>query len=221
MRKERNTVAVAIALSAMMVLPGFSLLAVAGDLGYYGEPAGALQVAAPPGTGPDILYIKFDGIDGETQEKNHVAWSNALSFSQVHAASDSGTDGMRRAAGVIFEDVVVTKEIDKASPKLAEAVCKGTVFPSVQIHVTREFPDGSKTYYACELKTVFVTSYETVFTQEVSPGGSSQGGEMPPLEEISLSFGEIKATYTEYDETGRAKGNVEYSWKIGESRSPL
>jgi type VI secretion system secreted protein Hcp len=35
-----------------------------------------------------------------------------------------------------------------------------------------------------------------------------------PVEEITISFSEIKVTYTEYDSRGNKKGNVEYSWKV-------
>jgi hypothetical protein len=40
-----------------------------------------------------------------------------------------------------------------------------------------------------------------------------------PMEEISLNFEEIKVTYTECDTTGKAKGNIEYSWKVEEGES--
>jgi len=37
---------------------------------------------------------------------------------------------------------------------------------------------------------------------------------------LSLNFEEIKVTYTECDpSTGKAKGNVEYSWKVEEGES--
>jgi type VI protein secretion system component Hcp len=57
---------------------------------------------------------------------------------------------------------------------------------------------------------VLVTSY--------SIGGSGQAEDVP-TEEFSINFEEIKVTYTECDNTGKKKGNVEYSWKVeaGES----
>jgi type VI secretion system secreted protein Hcp len=107
-----------------------------------------------------------------------------------------------------MEDIVVVKELDKASPKLAEAVCGGKVFPRVEIHVTASYTDaGRVTYYAYDLKNVLISSYH------ISGGGQSED---VPTEEISLGFEEMKVTYTETDETGASKGNVEYEWKVAE-----
>ena len=108
----------------------------------------------------------------------------------------------------MLEDITCTKELDKASPKLAESVCKGKVFPKVEIHLTASYTDsGRVTYYAYELKNVQVASYHV--------GGQGQS-ESVPVEDFTLNFEEIKVTYTENDSKGKKKGNVEYSWKVEE-----
>jgi type VI secretion system secreted protein Hcp len=105
----------------------------------------------------------------------------------------------------------VTKELDKSSPKLAEAVCKGKVFPKVEIHLTASYTDaGRVTYYAYELKNVQVVDYN------ISGSGQSDA---VPAESMSLNFEEIKVTYTEADSKGKKKGNVEYEWKVEEGEA--
>ena len=156
-------------------------------------------------------YIKFDGLDGECQDKDHKNWSDLLSFSQPIHKPGGGTGATRRRGDVVLEDVVVTKELDKASPKLAEAVCKGRVFPKVEIHVTASYTDaGRVTYYAYELKNVQVCSYNI--------NGSGQSDQVP-VEDMSLNFEEIKVTYTENDAKGKKKGNIEYTWKVEEGEA--
>ncbi len=114
----------------------------------------------------------------------------------------------RRSGNVVFEDIVVVKELDKASPKLAEAVCKGEVFPKVEIHLTRSYTNtGLVTYYTYELNNVLIVGYRI---------GGSGYSENIPTEEISLSFEEIKVTYTETDEGGVPRGNVVYEWRVEE-----
>ena len=154
-------------------------------------------------------YIKFDGMDGETLDKDHKGWSDLLSFSQaIHQPGSGGTGATRRRGDVILDDISCSKEMDKASPKIAEAVCKGKVFPKVEIHLTASTTDaGRVTYYAYELTNVMVTSYNV--------GGSGQSEDVP-AEDFSLNFEEIKTTYTEVDATGSSKGNTEYSWKVEE-----
>ena len=154
-------------------------------------------------------YIKFDGVDGEAQDKDHKGWSDIASFSQgLHQPGGAATGPTRRRGDVIMDDIAVSKELDKASPKISEAVCKGKVFPKVEIQLTASYTDaGRVTYYAYELKNVLVTSYNI--------GGSGQSEDVP-MEDFSLNFEEIKVTYTEVDNTGKKKGNVEYSWKVEE-----
>jgi len=157
-------------------------------------------------------YIKFDGIDGEAQDTSHKNWSDVLSFSQaIIQPGGSSTGPTRRRGDVILEDLSVSKELDKASPKIAESVCKGKVFPKVEIHLTASYTDaGRVTYYAYELKNVLVTSYNI--------GGSGQSEDVP-TENFSLNFEEIKVTYTEADSKGKKKGNVEYAWKVEEGEA--
>lgn len=155
-------------------------------------------------------FIKFDGVDGEAQDKSHKGWSDILSFSQGLSQPGAGATGpTRRRGDVIVHDIQVTKELDKASCKLAESICLGKVFPKVEIHLTASYTDaGRVTYYAYELKKVLVTSYNV--------GGSGQSEDVP-TESFSLNFEEIKVTYTENDSAGKKKGNIEYKWKVEEA----
>ncbi len=155
-------------------------------------------------------FIKFDGVDGEAQDKDHKGWSDIAQFSQVIHKPGTGTGPTRRRGDVVLEDMLVSKEIDKASPKLAEAVCNGKVFPKVEIHCTASYTDaGRVTYYAYELKNVQVVNY--------SISGHIQADSVP-MEDVTLNFEEIKVTYTETDSAGKKKGNVEYTWKVEEGK---
>ena len=181
-------------------------------------------------------YVKFEGIDGESKDKDHEYWSEIVSFSQSIIQPGGGATGTTRQRGdVVLEDIVVVKQLDKASPKLAEAICKGKVFPKVEIHLTGP-SDGSTcqgTFYAYELKNVMITSYKVSGSNPLAYALIALAPDitMPstepfvvqavdaPLEEISLSFEEIKVTYTECDSSGKTKGNIEYSWKVEEAES--
>lgn len=156
-------------------------------------------------------YIKFDGVEGEANDKDHKGWSDLASFGQgIHQPGSGATGATRRRGDVIMDDLSCSKELDKASPKIAESVCKGKVFPKVEIHLTASITDaGRVTYYAYELKNVAVTSYNV--------SGSGQSEDVP-MEDFSLNFEEIKVTYTENDSKGKTKGKVEYNWKVEEGQ---
>jgi type VI secretion system secreted protein Hcp len=156
-------------------------------------------------------FIKFDGVDGEAKEKNHKKWSNIIAFNQgMHLPEGESTGPARRRGGVFLDDIVVRKKLDKASPKIAEGVLKGKVFPKVEIHVTSSYADvGRMTYYAYELKNAMVTSYN------ISRGNKPK---QLPVEELAMNFEEIKVTYTEVNKKGEIAGNVEYSWNVERGR---
>jgi type VI secretion system secreted protein Hcp len=138
-------------------------------------------------------YIKFDGVDGEAVEQGHTAWSDLVSLSQgLHQPGGGATGQSRRRGDVVLEDVTCVKELDKASPKLAEAVCGGRVFPKVTIHLTRAHQGKQTTYFIVTMTTVQISSYAV--------GGLVVGEELP-VEEFSLNFEEIKVTYVVLDES--------------------
>ena len=145
-------------------------------------------------------YLKFDGVDGEAVDKDHKGWIDIESFSQTITRENSDSTSANFRGAATLGDIVVAKELDKSSPKLAESLLIGKVFPKVEIHLTSS---AGATYYAYELTNVMVTSYSI-----------SGDADQIPMEEFSLNFGEIKVTYTEMDSEGNKKGNVEYSWNV-------
>lgn len=157
------------------------------------------------------LFIKFDGVDGECNDKDHKSWSDLLSFSWGLNKAGAGATGQTRRRGVVtVQDVVASKEYDKASPKLAESVCTGKVFPKVEIHDTTTYGEGNRAVFLkYELKNVMVSSFHV---------NAAGGGDAVPVETISLNFEEVKQTYVEYDAKGSKKGNVEMGWKVEEGQ---
>lgn len=161
---------------------------------------------AGPGLAADGGFIKFEGIDGESRDRDHRNWCDLVSFNHsIHQSEALGSRGTSRRRGTVeVEDLVVVKKLDKASPKLEDAVARGRAIPKVEIHVV----SNGRTYYEYELTNVMVSSYSISV-----PEPSSE----PPVEEVSLQFEEIKVTYSEFDETGRLVGKVEFEWSADNS----
>ncbi len=207
MKMQRNQAKIGIGAGALLALLGLSLVAFAGDLQINrppmprtgGAPAGS--AGAPSGV-PTAIYLWFDGIPGESTDKGHVDWSEALSFDQslTIAAATSGGMGAGRP---VLKDIVVTKVLDRASPKLALAACQGSHHKKVRLDVTRGGAAGGRVFYAYEFTDVLITSYH------ISGTAGAQG---LPVEEISFSYGEIKGTYTEFDGKGNPKPGITWSY---------
>lgn len=150
---------------------------------------------------PGAAFIKFDGVDGEVTDVGHAGWSGLLSFS--HRAQRIG--GTTREATTVVDPFVVSKELDKSSPKLAEAVLSGKPIPAVTLHDTRTLNGARQVYLSYELKNVLVSSYS------MAGNGS---GDATPTEQLSLNFEEIKVTYTIFDAAGRKTGEVSTTYKV-------
>jgi type VI secretion system secreted protein Hcp len=158
-------------------------------------------------------FLKLNGIDGECTDDKHKNWIEVLSFScgvsQPLGQSRSGGGG---AGGQRCDhsDFSIVKTLDKASPKLFLYTCNGTHIPDVTVALHRATGDKQK-YMEYKMEDVLVTG--------IRPGGSSQGGEPLPLEEVSFNYGKITWTYTATDhKTGKAAGDVPAWWSVVENK---
>jgi len=163
------------------------------------------QASTTTDGGGNKIFLNVAGISGESIDGKHADWIDVLSFS--HGISQpAGTSGITRSAERSeHRDFIITKELDKSSPKLALFCCNGTHITEVVIEVCRA--DTSEKYMQYTLTDVIVTS--------ISQSGASQDSAARPVEEISLRYGRIDWSYTETDYmTGKSKGNVEAYWDV-------
>lgn len=158
------------------------------------------------------VFAKYDGIDGESNEARHDKWVEVLSLDWgVHRPGGATTGQSRRRGSAIVDDMVLTIEYEKAAPKLLEKCLRGEVVPKLDIELTATYGGQRVTYLKYELKMVMVTSYH------VSASGDDEAG--PPMVTVANNFEEVKVTYTEFDDKGRAAGDVvtEYKAERGEA----
>lgn len=165
------------------------------------------------------VFAKYDGIDGESESSdgNHDKWIDVLS---VDWGMHKDKAKKKKPAKNVIDNFQMTMEYEKSSPKLLEAALTGKVIPKLEIQLTKiGCPDPPRsdtctsmeqvTYLKYELINVRVTSYD------VNGSGGADEITLPPTVVLSNNFEEIKVTYTEYDDEGKNKGNVETEHKIG------
>ncbi len=136
------------------------------------------------------VFAKFDGIDGESEDANHDKWINVLHIDWgAHKPGGAATGQSRRRGGTVVEDVTLTIEYEKASPKLLEKMNLGEVIPKLEIEVIKD--DGSRgqePYLTYKLKDVIVTSYSFAADAQGNAGVS-----------LSLHFDKIEWVYVARD----------------------
>ena len=163
-----------------------------------------------PSNLPAAIFAKYDGVDGESRDRDHPKWIDVLSVEWGMDRPGSSA-ASRRRGDVVVRDFFLVVEYDKASPKLAEKCLKGAVIPKLEIELTANYGGTRATYLKYELKNVMITSFQ------VNASGNDEAG--PPTVVVGSNFEEIKVTYTEFDDTGKPLGNVEYEWKVEEGEA--
>lgn len=155
------------------------------------------------------VYIKFEGVEGESLDASHTNWSDVLEVDQAYLLQTFFDGKIKEAPSKMLEvnDLVVTMVLDKAGPKIAEALLQGRAFATVNIELTASFTDaGRVTYYKYDLSNVRVTGYQ------LNASGKDEAG--PPTQTVNLAFTGITVTYTEFDNAGNPKGDVGYSYEF-------
>lgn len=152
------------------------------------------------------IFAKYDGIDGESKDADHDKWIDVLSADWGMEHRGAGATGkVRRRSKAVVDDLILTLEYEKASPKLQESCLKGKVIPKLEIEQTATYGGARATYLRYELKNVMVSSVQ------IDAIGNDEAG--PPTVVVSNNFEEVKVTYTEFADDGSSSGNIEYSWK--------
>lgn len=159
-------------------------------------------------------YLKIDGIPGESTDANHKDWFEILSFSHMLSQRPSGSASAKGGASAERCDhhpFTIVKYLDKATPKLAEACCEGRHLKEVLLTLNRAGGSEKVEYMRFKLSEAMITS--------VRPGGTANGAESQPLEEISFNYGKIEWTYTQQKRgDGTGGGKVASGWSVTENK---
>lgn len=149
-------------------------------------------------------HLKIDGIEGESQHAKHKNEIDILSWSWG-ASNPVTIVGAGMSAGkVSMSDLTITKQVDKASPKIVGLVVTGKHASHATLTASKS--TGGKTpedFLTIKFDTVYISSYQL--------GGSN--GEDVGTESFSLAYGKIDYDYKEQKKDGTltSAGKVSYN----------
>jgi type VI secretion system secreted protein Hcp len=172
------------------------------------------------------IYVDFHSkggdIKGDSRDTKHkdtvevYSWSHLVKQPKSATASTAGGHTSER---VEHGEMIFTKDIDGATPKLLQASSAGTIINDVTVYFYRAHggknsvgsPSGTQTrhqYFKIELKNVIVASV-----------GSNVGGDGLQQETFSLKYSAIRWTYDELNIAGDKAGkvNIQGAWDLAKN----
>jgi type VI secretion system secreted protein Hcp len=154
-------------------------------------------------------FLKIDGIPGESTDSKHkdeidvLAWSWGESNPVLHSV-----EGGRFGGKVQMQDFNFTANVSKASPQLMLACASGKQLKSAVL-TGRRSGKGQQEFLTFSLSDVLVSSYQT---------GGSEGGDVVPVDSVSLNFSKIQIEYKQQKATGAAGGSIKVGWDVTQGK---
>jgi type VI secretion system secreted protein Hcp len=134
--------------------------------------------------------MKFGSVDGAVTTKGFEKWIECESFQWgVGRGIGTAARGMetREASEPNISEIVVTKRMDKSSPKLFQDAVGGDLSTTVKFKFTTTTKDAVDTFLEFELENTGLSGYSM-----------SSGSELPS-ESLSLNFSKVIWSYTGRD----------------------
>ena len=112
------------------------------------------------------MFMKVEGVNGESKDSNHKDWTNIESFDWGAEQPGSMTSGGGGGAGKVnFNDLTVVAAIDKAAPTILKNCATGQHLSKVEISVCKAGGEQIK-YSRTTLEDVLVTGVKFIGVQD-------------------------------------------------------
>ena len=153
------------------------------------------------------VFLKINGVPGESADSKHKAEIDVLSYSwgvtQTGTMSYGGGGGAGKAN---FGDFSFMMRMNKATPKLMQACANGSHIPDA-ILTCRKAGDKQQEYMSYKFYDLLISSYQTSASSE------------EPTESISFNFSKMEMEYKEQDAKGNLGGSTNFKYNIKENKA--
>ena len=126
------------------------------------------------------MFLKIDGIDGDSSAHKHKGEIEILSFSWgITNQTSTGGGGGGGVGKAVVQDFIIVKEVGSSSPQILEKCCRGQHIPSVSLTLASK--ETKLEYMNIKLEDVLISSYQT--------GGA--GGGSAAMDEVKFNFSRL------------------------------
>ena len=138
------------------------------------------------------MFLKIDGIKGESTDDKHKEWIEVLSWSW--GTSQASGKLKRGDSPMCIQDLQLTKFVDSATPGLIMNGVTGQVAKTATLTV-RKAGGSQQEYLIVKMSDVLVSSYQT--------GGGASDSQALLVDKVTLSFSSIQGEYRPQSPDGK------------------
>jgi len=151
------------------------------------------------------IFLKIDGISGESSDTSHKDEINVLSYTWGESQPVVPSSGSGGAAGkVTMQDFHFAMRVNKASPKLFLACASGAHIKNAILTVRRAGA-GAPEFLKWTFTDITVASYQTA--------GNTPTGD-PLTDQVNLRFAKIEVEYKPVKPDGSLDAPVKAGWDL-------
>ena len=153
------------------------------------------------------IFVKIRGITGESTDAKHQEWIEAIGLSWgVRQPSGIGSGAGAMGERADFDNLVVSKVVDKASPMLYRYCAQGTLVKDVRIELCEQA--------ASHVNFLTILLRDTTVASARLTGRVTLEGAPRPVEEISFAYSRIEWQYVPISHAGEPGGMVMAAWDL-------
>ncbi len=161
---------------------------------------------------PVEIFLKMDGVTGESRNFLHKGWADVLSWTW---ALSSNRNALKQAASenASFNEIALIKRIGRDSPEMMKLFAARQVIPHVELSI---MPVVSKK----EVKHKYLNLYmEDVIIKSIVTSGSCE--EEYFKERVTLLFDRIRFEYNQHTALGADESSVDhvFGWDIAANKA--
>ena len=153
------------------------------------------------------LFLKIDGISGESQDAKHKGEIDLQSFSWGET-SESGPSQGAGAGKVAMQDFHFATPVNKASPLLFLACAMGKHIKDALL-TARKAGKEQQEFLLFKFSDLLISSYQI--------GGEEEVGEVP-MEQVSFNFSRIDFDYRAQKPDGALTAPIKAGWDVKKNK---
>jgi len=154
------------------------------------------------------IFMKVDGVDGDSVDENHDKWIDILSFNiGAHHPSNMQAGGGTSGGSAQVEQLGVQCMTNSATATLMNFCLNGTV-KKVDLHMTMRFNDLEDTWVEIVLTNASITSLNQ--SHAASPDGTANS-----YDDMVFSYEDIEQKVYDQNPDGTRGAEKSWGWEVG------